>query len=1055
MRPFVWLQRLSLLTALLAATSGQAADFIAFESGPVRPMALSADGGMLYVVNPPDNHLEVFTVDDTGTLGHAASVPVGMEPVAVAARDENEVWVVNRLSDSVSVVDVAPLRPADGQAPGAPFVARTLLVGDEPRDIVFARGRAFITTAHRGQHRTHPSIAHVPGAGDPKLHTPGIGRADLWVFDGADPGGGVGGTPVKIVELFGDTPRALAVSPDGQTVYAAVFHSGNQTSVVHEAVMCRGFEDSPAGQYVGATWDRRRGSEPCVAGQLPARLATASPNGPPDKTLPMGRPGPSTGADGEHAPFTAMIVRWDEASGEWLDSRGLNYSNGIRFFLPDRDVFAIDAATLTEMDSFAHVGTTLFNMATNPVNGNIYVANTDAQNHIRFEGPGIRGGSTVQGNIARARITVIDPATGTVKPRHLNRHIDYAVLKAPAEVRSHSLSTPLEMRASADGARLYVAALGSDRIGVFETADLENDALWDGAGEEFDPAAASAGYLRVDGGPAGLVLGDARDGSGPRLYVFLHFERAVRVIDPATGEPLQTVRLHNPEPSHVIAGRRVLYDARRTSSNGESSCAGCHVFGDTDHLSWNLGNPDASNTVNPQPFPTFADFWLFCEFHGYYPGCELVPYVNGNGDQLAFASMKGPMATQTLRGISTHGHLHWSGDRATGYFGTDTAQTLDEKLSFKNFIVAVEGLLGRDVFLEGVDAPDKPDEVVELEADMDAFADFMLAVQLPPNPVRPLDNALSPSAQLGEAFFNGDRRADGVGPAYDLPYNLNGREPDGRNCAGCHTLDPAQGFYGTRGDAAHGGEVLILKVPHLRNLYQKVGMFGLPNREFFLPSSTDAHQGDQVRGFGFLHDGATDKLFNFLQGAVFDDGATTCADLGLTAGAGRYGNVFGCDFNDGMDVGIPDDAVRLGLVDYLMEFDTDLAPVVGQQVTLTASNDAAAGPRIDLMLRRAAAPFASFVLGVTVTECDLIVKGVVEGRPRGWVRLADGRFRDDRGGDWAQADVRALASMEGPLTYTCVPPGSGMRMGIDRDRDTVLDGLDDCPICGVDSVADN
>jgi hypothetical protein len=30
-----------------------------------------------------------------------------------------------------------------------------LLVGDEPNDIVFARGdRAFITTAHRGQQRT-------------------------------------------------------------------------------------------------------------------------------------------------------------------------------------------------------------------------------------------------------------------------------------------------------------------------------------------------------------------------------------------------------------------------------------------------------------------------------------------------------------------------------------------------------------------------------------------------------------------------------------------------------------------------------------------------------------------------------------------------------------------------------------------------------------------------------------------------------------------------------------------------------------------------------------
>ena len=77
-------------------------------------------------------------------------MPVGLEPVAVAARTNTEVWVVNHLSDSVSIVDI-------GATP--PRVVRTLLVGDEPRDIVFAGptdadghfSRAFITTARRGQ----------------------------------------------------------------------------------------------------------------------------------------------------------------------------------------------------------------------------------------------------------------------------------------------------------------------------------------------------------------------------------------------------------------------------------------------------------------------------------------------------------------------------------------------------------------------------------------------------------------------------------------------------------------------------------------------------------------------------------------------------------------------------------------------------------------------------------------------------------------------------------------------------------------------------------------
>jgi hypothetical protein len=174
--------------------------------------------------------LEIFKVDASGGLTHESSVPVGLEPVAVAARSNDEAWVVNHLSDSVSVVAVKPDEAR---------VQRTLLVGDEPRDIVFAgtnRGRAFITTAHRGQ--------NVPF--DPQFLTPGIGRADVWVFDADSPGGGLGGAPLTIVTLFGDTPRALAATPDGAKVYAAVFNSGNRTTTVHRHLMPSGPGPRPA-----------------------------------------------------------------------------------------------------------------------------------------------------------------------------------------------------------------------------------------------------------------------------------------------------------------------------------------------------------------------------------------------------------------------------------------------------------------------------------------------------------------------------------------------------------------------------------------------------------------------------------------------------------------------------------------------------------------------------------------------------------------------------------------------------------------------------------------
>src|SRR5262249_4317587 len=228
------------VSALVSVARAQSptASFVGFEWAQARRLALSPDGTQLFAVNSPDNRLEIFDVATDGSLlaRTAATyathtVPVGLEPVAVAARTNTEVWVVNHLSDSVSIVDLSGSQPR---------VRQTLLVGDEPRDIVFAQGgtRAFITCAHRGQQRTDPSISGVPGAGDPQLIQPGVGRADVWAFDATNPGTTLGGTPLSIITLFGDTPRALAVSPDGATVYAAVFHSGNQTTSANEGTVC-------------------------------------------------------------------------------------------------------------------------------------------------------------------------------------------------------------------------------------------------------------------------------------------------------------------------------------------------------------------------------------------------------------------------------------------------------------------------------------------------------------------------------------------------------------------------------------------------------------------------------------------------------------------------------------------------------------------------------------------------------------------------------------------------------------------------------------------------
>ena len=85
------------------------------------------------------------------------------------------------------------------------------------------------------------------------------------------------------------------------------------------------------------------------------------------------------------------------------------------------------------------------------------------------------------------------------------------------------------------------------------------------------------------------------------------------------------------------------------------------------------------------------------------------------------------------------------------------------------------------------------------------------------------------------------------------------------SCESCHTLDlhgnpgsAAPGFFGTFGRNSFAFNPQLFKIPHLRNLYQKIGMFGMAAPPFgILPGDND-HQGDQVRGFGFLHDGSFD-----------------------------------------------------------------------------------------------------------------------------------------------------------------------------------------------------
>jgi YVTN family beta-propeller protein len=900
------------IAATIVLYSAPARAFVTFESGQVRPLAKSPDGNRLFVCNTPDNRLEIFDID-AGEITHVTSVPVGLEPVAVAARTNTEIWVVNHLSDSVSIIDISDI--------DSPRVTRSLTVGDEPRDIVFAGAafdRAFVTTAHRGQ--------NIPM--DPQLTTAGVGRADVWVFDANNLGASFGGDELTIVTLFGDTPRPLAVSPDGTRVYAGVHFSGNQTTVLGEG-------------HVANIRD-------------PMTNALIMPR--PTYALPL----PDTDVHGAERPEVGLIVKWNGSA--WVDENGLDRSFWVRFNLPDYDVFAIDATATPPIQvagtpgRFPHVGTTLFNMAVNPANEKVYVTNLEAFNEVRFEGPGDFASSTVRGRLVESRITVIDPVAETVTPIHLNKHIDYdsPFDAAPNPTNEKSLAFPLEMQFTADGTTLYVAALGSSKIGMYDTAELESNS--------FVPDVDSQIPV-TGGGPTGLVLDEANS----RLYVLTRFDNSVSVVSTATGSETQHVALHNPEPPSVVAGRPFLYDAAHTSSRGDQACASCHIFGDMDQLAWDLGNPDDETIENEIPFILGPLGIIDEDFH----------------------PMKGPMTTQSLRGMDNHGPMHWRGDR-NGRPEESNAQpnggVFDEERAFMKFNPAFVGLIGRSS---------------ELTTDeMASFTDFILQVMYPPNPIRNLDNSLTAGqAESQTEYFN--RTADTV-----------------QTCNGCHVFNrdgngvgpqavERPGFFGSDGRATFENETQMFKVAHLRNLYQKVGMFGMAPEPFVNPGD-NAHKGDQVRGFGFLHDGSIDTVFRFFQATVF--------------------NPAGAPFNN---PGFPNDADRRDMESFMLAFDSNHRPIVGQQATLSPSSGGDADTRVDLILDRADAG-----------ECDAVVKGIVAGEERGWLYEGGGQFSSDRAEDGLVTEValRALADTAGQeLTFTAVPEGEGLRIGIDRD----LDGFGD------------
>jgi YVTN family beta-propeller protein len=580
--------------------------FVNWENLGVHSMDMTPDGSRLLVASTPDNRLEVFALDG-GTPRSIGAVPVGLDPVAVRARTNDEAWVVNHISDSISIVDLNTMN-----------VVATLKTADEPCDVVFAGsgGLAFVSCSQVNE---------------------------VQVFDPKD----LSATP-ETIEILGEDPRAMAVSPDGTKVYVAIFESGNATTILGG----------------GSDNDDVINFPPNVVSHADGPYGGQNP--PPNQGDEFDPPQRDGNPD---PPAVGLIVR-KNAEGRWTDDNEGDWTDFVSgdladesgrvpgWDMPDRDLAVIDADTRTV--SYA---TGLMNLCmalgVNSATGAITIVGTDAINQIRFE-------PNVNGRFIRVNMASVSPDDlSDAAIVDLNTHLDYESSTIDPAERAKSIGDPRAIVWNSAGTKGYVAGMGSNHLIVIDP---------DGARIGSSPT------IEVGEGPLALVLDESRQ----RLYAFNRFEASISVVDTASEEEIARVHLFDPSPEAIRIGRKHLYDTRKNSGLGHIACASCHVDARMDRLAWDLGNP-AGEVADIEGNNLGAGIL------GLRPGTTSPAFDD-------FHPMKGPMATQTLQDIIGHEPHHWRGDRKgleafnpafQSLLGGDFRLTEAEMQEFEDFLATI------------------------------------------------------------------------------------------------------------------------------------------------------------------------------------------------------------------------------------------------------------------------------------------------------------------------------------------------------------------------------
>jgi hypothetical protein len=262
--------------------------------------------------------------------------------------------------------------------------------------------------------------------------------------------------------------------------------------------------------------------------------------------------------------------------------------------------------------------------------------------------------------------------------------------------------------------------------------------------------------------------------------------------------------------------------------------------------------------------------------------------------------------------------------------------------------------------------------------DINAYRDFVNTIAFEPNPTQNLDRSYSTNVVGGNA-------SAGRNAFFFTNYTT------GLTCNSCHTGPPGTGSDRLIIPAVALQESQDFKVPQLRAIYQK---------QSFNKNTTN---GPSIGGFGLTHDGTDPSLQVFLSRPVF--------------------------------VNIRNDTrIKNDLSAFVQSFDTGTAPAVGFTRTIVAANVGNPAVSNDWSLLQSQA---------AVTNINLIVKGTIDGQRHGLLYQPTlAKYQPDSTNlpAFTHADLLAKIQNGDTLTFMGVPPGSGIRMGIDRNEDGLLDG---------------